>query len=118
MGEGPASGYFLHCGFQASSCLGVGKYPSIQYTCAAVVPMDLSYSNAFKEQITFVHFPSKSPRYTDWSLSMSPLYFYAWDLRNRHTLMGSAGESSLEPEVNSTEWLVEEKILKASKYEI
>lgn len=32
--------------------------------------------------------------------------------------MGSAGESSLEPEVNSTEWLVEEKILKASKYEI
>lgn len=87
LGEGLASGCFLHCGFQASSCLGVNKYPSIQYTCAAFVPMDFSYSNALKEQDTFLHFPSKIPGHPDQSLSMSSLKTCAWDLRNRHPVL-------------------------------
>lgn len=87
LGEGLASGCFLPYGFQDSSCLGVNKYPSIQYTCGAFVPMDLSYPNALKEQDTFVHFPSKIPGYPDQSLSISSVYVYAWDLRNRHTVL-------------------------------
>lgn len=71
---------FLHRGFQASQCLGTNMWHSIQYVCAALLPKDLSYSNAFKEQDAFILFPSKILGYTDRSHGVAPLYFCAWDL--------------------------------------
>lgn len=62
-------------------------WQSIHYVCAALLPMGLSYSNAFKEQDTFIVFPSKILGYTDCSYGISSLYFCAWDLRHRHLLL-------------------------------
>lgn len=68
---------FLHLGFQASPCLGVTMWQSVQYGCAALLPMALSCPNAFKEQDTFLLFPSQILEYTDRSRGISPLYFCA-----------------------------------------